>query len=210
MLTAIRFLFLSPNTPACGHLIRRTFAPYELPSLIEGIFSGEHKNEASLSSLQCLCHHTRAPKVTKDPRVPCEKVTPASPLLLTRSENRTGHGRDLGSVLGWSCPRSTALGTRFWTSQRSSHPKCSTGSCSWSESAECCGRPRASLPANHWFGIATGIPRLRTSLGRLLVGLGTTLHQSQNPAARSRVDERLSSWTPIAERIIPHDRLVHQ
>ena len=34
------------NTPACGRLIRRGFAPHELPSLVEEIFSSKDAGDA--------------------------------------------------------------------------------------------------------------------------------------------------------------------
>jgi len=43
-------MFLNFNTPACGRLIRRAFAPHELPSLIEVIFSGKGEGDA----IRCL------------------------------------------------------------------------------------------------------------------------------------------------------------
>ena len=51
MLIAPQFFLLSNlNTPACGRVIGRAFAPHELPSLIEAIFSS--KNEGTMIS--CL------------------------------------------------------------------------------------------------------------------------------------------------------------
>jgi hypothetical protein len=45
------FPFLNFDTPACRRLIRHAFAPHELPSLVEAIFSS--KDESSI----VLCLH---------------------------------------------------------------------------------------------------------------------------------------------------------
>ena len=45
-LTALRYLPPNSNTPACRRLIIRAFAPHELPSLAEAIFSS--KDEANI------------------------------------------------------------------------------------------------------------------------------------------------------------------
>ena len=43
-------IFLNLNTPACKRLIRRAFAPHELPSLLEEIFSSKDEADA----IRCL------------------------------------------------------------------------------------------------------------------------------------------------------------
>ena len=51
-LTALRFILLSQfNSPACQRLINRAFTPYELPSLIEAVFSSVDE----VDTVRCLC-----------------------------------------------------------------------------------------------------------------------------------------------------------
>ena len=51
MLIALQFFLLSNlKIPACGRVIGRAFAPHELPSLIEAIFSS--KDEGNM--IRCL------------------------------------------------------------------------------------------------------------------------------------------------------------
>ena len=44
--------FLNLDAPACGHLIRREFAPHALPSLIEAIFTSKDVDDTIRSLLR--------------------------------------------------------------------------------------------------------------------------------------------------------------